>query len=406
MKIGFVTTWLERGATYVTRTYMELLKDNNQLYVFARGGEYFDSELTFEGAVIEKGLRLRDVELNWKQFSKWIKKNQLDVIIFNEQEDLECVFKAKIEFPDVVLGSYIDYYKLNTVLDFRIFDFLLCNTKRHYEAFSWHSGAHYLPWGTNLELFKCDISRKEKNNVVFFHSAGMSNRKGTITLLDAFIESGIGKRGGKLIIHSQKPIVYDVSEQEMQANNISIIVKTVSHPGLYHLADVYVYPTTLDGLGLTIYEALAAGLPVIATDAAPMNEIISNTNGQLVAVEKICARSDGYYWPLSFVSKDSLIEKMNYYLENIDKLETYKREARKFAEASLDILMRKNDLYHIITSEKSKTTPDEAKVLLREYVSGKNKLVYHRIAESVLPDGLKSIIREKRESKRYDKSRK
>jgi len=25
MNIGFVTTWLERGATYVTKTYMELL---------------------------------------------------------------------------------------------------------------------------------------------------------------------------------------------------------------------------------------------------------------------------------------------------------------------------------------------------------------------------------------------
>jgi len=56
---------------------------------------------------------------------------------------------------------------------------------------------------------------------------------------------------------------------------------------LYYLGDVYVYPTTLDGLGLTVYEALASGLPVIATDVAPMNEIITEDNGKLVKVSSL-----------------------------------------------------------------------------------------------------------------------
>ena len=35
MNIGFVSTWFERGAAYVTKAYIELLKDENNIYIYA-----------------------------------------------------------------------------------------------------------------------------------------------------------------------------------------------------------------------------------------------------------------------------------------------------------------------------------------------------------------------------------
>lgn len=39
MNIGFISTWFERGAAYVTKAYVDILKDNHNVFVYARGGE-------------------------------------------------------------------------------------------------------------------------------------------------------------------------------------------------------------------------------------------------------------------------------------------------------------------------------------------------------------------------------
>ena len=36
-----MSTWFERGAAYVTKMYVEALKRNNNVFVYARGGECF-----------------------------------------------------------------------------------------------------------------------------------------------------------------------------------------------------------------------------------------------------------------------------------------------------------------------------------------------------------------------------
>ena len=36
--------------------------------------------------------------------------------------------------------------------------------------------------------------------------------------------------------------------------------------GLFNLGDVYIYPTHMEGVGLTITESMATGLPVVTTN--------------------------------------------------------------------------------------------------------------------------------------------
>jgi len=148
----------------------------------------------------------------------------------------------------------------------------------------------------------------------------------------------------QLIIHTQIDISNLISKDDALKFNIEIINKEVPHPGLYYLGDVYVYPTTLDGLGLTVYEALASGLPVIATDVAPMNEIITEDNGKLVKVSSFRCRKDAYYWPQAFVDEDALIAAMQFYVENRDKIDFYRSQARKYAEEKLNIFDRRDEV--------------------------------------------------------------
>ena len=110
-------------------------------------------------------------------------------------------------------------------------------------------------------------------------------RKGTDLLLQAFAKLTGESR---LVVHSQHSLKASLPDLENlisdleHSNHLRIYERTVPAPGMYHLGDVYVYPSRLDGLGLTVAEALACGLPAIVSDNPPMNEFIQeDNNGRL-----------------------------------------------------------------------------------------------------------------------------
>ena len=352
MKIGIVTTWFERGAGYVSKLYKQALTTRNKVYIYARGGlkssgkEWNDNFVTY-------GLELPYTLINRSHLLKWIKKNHLEVVFFNEQHEFSVVAEIKKSVPKLKNGCYIDYYKEDEIKFFNIYDFVICNTKRHLAAMQNHKQPYYVKWGTDINMFKPNL--KEHKDIIFFHSMGMSFRKGTKTLIESFIDGKIYEHA-QLIIHTQLPAnkVCSYTEKELKKYKIEIISKTVTAPGLYYLGDVYVYPTDLDGLGLTIYEALSCGLPVITTNHPPMNEIITNgENGLLVDVQECRSRADGYYWPLSICSKESLISCMNYFVDHYSDISIWKTRARTYAKEELDFSKRYSDICAIFENSKN-----------------------------------------------------
>lgn len=348
--IGFISTWFERGAAYVTKHYIDLLKDHHNVFVYARGGEqYGKGDSNWDLPYVTWSPKLLNSNINFKHFKKWIIKNNIDTLLFNEQKEIDIVYNMKKHFPELKIGAYIDYYTEDTVKEFWLYDFLICNTKRHYFVFKNHPQCFYVPWGTDVDLYK-PVDNQNKQ-LTFFHSSGMSNRKGTNSVIQAFIEGNIYKKS-KLIIHTQQSLqaFIEYEDEYLKKYNIDIIQETVPAPGLYYLADVFVYPTMLDGLGLTMYEALASGLPVITTNHPPMNEVINNKVGRLTEVEYLRSRNDGYYWPLSIVSLDSLIKNMQFFIENPKVLNDMKKTARSEAVSKWNWRDRKKEVNDIFTN--------------------------------------------------------
>ena len=339
MRIGIVTTWQERGAAYVSKQYCNSLKNGNDIFIYARGGEYYAvGNKNWDSGTVTWGKKIpihMPAAIDLNDFENWILKNNIDVIFFNEQQWwLPILLCKKL---GIKIGSYIDYYTEETIPFFAIFDFLVCNTKRHYETFKWHKQSFYVPWGTNIELFKnLSYEQVDKNCVTFFHSCGVSPiRKGTDILIKAFYEV-IGLK--KLIIHSQVdlkselPLLKKNLEDLIEAGLLEVINKEVTAPGLYYLGDVYVYPSRLEGIGLTICESLACGLPVITSNNQPMNEFVNDKNGKLASILKFEKRADNYYWPQCEVSEQSLTNCMQYYIDNSNLISEFKHNARKSAE--------------------------------------------------------------------------
>jgi len=397
MNIGIVTTWFERGAAYVSKAYMDVLSKDHNIYIYARGGHYYAlGDPVWDLPNVTYGKRYAPLNRRYQpltcfdelfidmlNFETWLRENSIEVIIFNEEHGFRTVNRAK--GLGYIVGAYVDYYTKESIQKFKIYDFLLCNTKRHYSVFRDHPHCLYIPWGTDLNLFKPKICKKNvdvdgNDSVVFFHSAGFggfNNRKGTDLLLKAFQKV---RGSAKLIVHSQVPISKygnEASDLMRRDGKIQFIEKTATAPGLYHLGDVFVYPSRLEGIGLCVPEALACGLPVITTDNAPMNEFVKdNENGLLVDVKETRTREDGYYWQEKIADINDLARQMQVYIENSDLLALHKKQARKYAETNLDWMQNASELGNNLIQLKKEIGGTRRSPNINERIVWRSEAVY------------------------------
>jgi len=358
MRIGIVTTWFERGAAYVSRQFMELLQKTDDVFIYARGGEkYAKGDPNWDLPNVHWGKRSWS---NWivygstyidkRDFHKWLVSNKIDIILFNEQRFFDVLLWCK-EWK-IRTAAYIDYYTESMIPLYDIYDCLICNTKRHAFAFRNNPNTRYLKWGTNIQLYK--PVTEEHKKVVFFNSAGMDPfRKGTDLTITAFYQLS-DRSNAKLLIHTQVPLkrvmpaLSTIIDELNNEGTLEIVEKTVPAPGLYSNADVYVYPSRLDGIGLTLMEAAASGLACITIDNAPMNEFIEKSFGRVCDVDYYYSRFDGYYWPLSVVKLSSLTGIMDSFVKGELPLNEMKRNARLYAERELDFDKNQKNLHSIL----------------------------------------------------------
>lgn len=346
MKIGIVTTWFERGAAYVSRQFMDVLQKTDEVFIYARGGEtYGKDDPKWDLPNVHWGVWsaahrrfLNSTYIEKKDFEKWLKDKGIELVLFNEQQWFLPVLWCKDAGVKAV--AYVDYYTEETIPFFDAYDALICNTKRHAFAFRNHHHCNYIKWGTDIQLYKPNHDVHDK--LTFFHSAGMAPvRKGTDLLIRAFYQCP-DRRKAKLIIHTQRSLGETISDVEslisdlLSEGSIEIVEKTISAPGLYEKGDVYVYPSRLDGIGLTLMEAIASGMAVVTVDNPPMNEFVEEDFGQTCRVDYQYSRKDGYYWPMCVADISSLAEILNKFITGVYDLDKMKRAARDYAENELD----------------------------------------------------------------------
>ena len=344
MNIGIVTQWFDSGAGNVSKSYAQVLSGEHQIFIYARGGKTMKRDIRWDGQNITWAPpHIVSTGIHKKHFLGWAKRNKIEAVLFNEQRHWEGVILAKN--IGLLTGAYVDYYTQDTVPFFKLYDFLICNTKRHYELFRDHPQCVLCPWGTDLELYKPKINII-KRPLTFITSAGWCgsyaknqawmDRRGIGQVLRAF--NGINE-DCKLIVYSQDELKNCPKEwiQIVEANEKIKFISGTFDPFPYNEGDVYVYPSRLDGIGLTLPEALSCGLPVITTSSPPMNEFVKHLeNGLLVPVSKFLGRPDGYFWAESICDENALRDSMEIYLGNPKTLKAHSIRSRELAELELN----------------------------------------------------------------------
>ncbi|MBD3230686.1 MAG: glycosyltransferase [Candidatus Lokiarchaeota archaeon] len=144
---------------------------------------------------------------------------------------------------------------------------------------------------------------KHKRVILFI--GRLEIRKGILDLIEAL--SGLSPQiDYKCIIIGRGPLKNKIIKR-IKSYNIAdkfIFIEYLEKKDLdcfYHICDIYVQPTYLEGFGLTIVEAMGASKPVITTNTGAITEIIKNKiNGILIEPNQV----------------ENLREKIIYCLEN------------------------------------------------------------------------------------------
>ena len=113
-------------------------------------------------------------------------------------------------------------------------------------------------------------------------------------------------------------------------NNLLHFYKTANNEsgGLYSIGDVYIYPTTREGIGLTITEAMCTGMPVVTPNYPTMNEWFEdNKEGRLIKPKKI--KNSSMPTNKVFIDTNHLSEILIDYINNPHKVTEHSYMARE-----------------------------------------------------------------------------
>ncbi len=166
----------------------------------------------------------------------------------------------------------------------------------------------------------------------FINVGRWQHRKGTADLLKAFDAEFAGDKGARLILSCANPLRPDIDPaSELKAMGLSCLEQlrflhgTISNErmaAVYTAADAGVFPTRSDPWGLPISEAMACGLPVIATHYSGPADFMTGDTGYPLSWEPApcpwmpVSMTDGDYGMWSEPDFDQLRRLMRHVYEN------------------------------------------------------------------------------------------
>lgn len=180
------------------------------------------------------------------------------------------------------------------------------------------------PWGVDLEHFQPSNLQPSTNKPTFtiFCNRSWETRYGVDVLAKAFVKVAQQKDNVDLILlsgGSQGANIRRILQSGGVLNRVTFggQVSQPKLPDWYHMADLYVSPSHVDGSSVSLMEALACGLPCLVSDIPANKEwIVENENGWLFR--------DG--------DPDHLAEKILTAIEQKKRLTTIHANARSTAE--------------------------------------------------------------------------
>ncbi len=168
-------------------------------------------------------------------------------------------------------------------------DVIFAKSKHAQEIFSEHHNKVIFTGFTSEDVCDASVTKKPGS---FLHLAGRSTLKGTEAVLQVW---GRHPEWPRLTLVQSKH-----KKSEYAAQNVDRLTSYLSKEDVRRVMnehEVHLCPSLSEGWGHYIAEALSCGACVVTTDAAPMNELVTETRGILIPWGRTTRRHLGMnYW--------------------------------------------------------------------------------------------------------------
>jgi glycosyltransferase involved in cell wall biosynthesis len=169
----------------------------------------------------------------------------------------------------------------------RRMDHVLCKTRHAHEIFAaLHPSVHHVGF-TSIDRRLSEVAPDYDR---FFHLAGSSGAKGTPALLELWRRHP-GWPLLTVVKHAHTGVPRDVPA------NVRLITDYLPDDELRALQNacgVHLCPSTSEGWGHHIVEAMSCAAVTLVTDAPPMNELVNAERGVVVGYERMQPRKLGF----------------------------------------------------------------------------------------------------------------
>ncbi len=170
------------------------------------------------------------------------------------------------------------------------------------------------PYGIDPDFWLPGEGQRVRGRLRFICAGHVSIRKGVPWLLDAWQKAGLKDAELELV----GPWQLDPARRAALPANVTHL-PPCSREALrarYQAADVLLFPSFFEGFGMVLLEAMACGLPAIATTATAGPDVLDDTCGRVVAPG----------------DTDQLVAALRWFGEHRDQLPALSRAARGVAE--------------------------------------------------------------------------
>ena len=352
-KIGLVTAWGECGMGYVAKNWahtFDKYQSKLEYEIYSRAHSWL-TPFRWKGENVINGPETMDIDT--PHFWNWIEKFKPDILFFQDQniygKSQMQGEVLKLRKKGIKLINYPDWIKRGDIEKYKgLYDVNLSHVKRNHK---WLVDAQvespiYIPWGVIIDNFPF-LKRQVKDKIKFYINIGTGTRRKGYSQIPRALNKMKGNLFKRLCNPAQHNFSFIATSIENSKDridqyffkyfnnhpNCKLYFETADNSlgGLFDYGDIYIYPTTREGIGLTITEAMCSGMPVVTSDYPTMNEWIDDgIEGRLIKISKIQKSS----MPMGkvFIDTSNLANIMLDYIKFPDKVTAQSISARKRVE--------------------------------------------------------------------------
>ena len=302
MRVGICAYWFNRGQGVVARQIRSALDElGHETFVLARptrAGNIRPAFVDHTGVWDQPNVTdASQYRIPRAEIVAWGREHELELCLFDQNYEFGAIAGLR-EAGVLTVGRFVweQFSDEHVEPAKRALDVVYSLTAAEQERYaSMGIESPRVRWGIHPELLRyarptmnpaAPGREAEEAAGIYFYPAGfLSRRKPIKEILKAFRR--LDAADARLIVKGQvereRGLLDRAAARDPRVEVMLSDLPTDEHLRLFASADVCVAPSRWEGLGLHLYEAMALGLPVIANDNPPTNEVIADgENGLLV----------------------------------------------------------------------------------------------------------------------------